>query len=147
MLVCTALLNILQPVQVAADTKAPKPLELPVPIEHRQARHFNSQALVGIVEGPKQDDSAEGFPRRDHVCDLGLRIEFESPGNLRPTAVKYGRGLRPEQIGKFLTCKVEVIVSISAPDETEWKTVWLCRCNRKQVCRRSYSRLLVAVIE
>src|SRR5262249_48890137 len=102
-----------------------KALELPVSVEHRQAGHFHRQALVCIVERPEQHDTAESLPRRYRVCDLGLRIKPESLGNLMPAAVKYGSGLRSQQIREFLGCRTEVIFGINLPNKSEGKTVRL----------------------
>ena len=96
---------------------------MPIAVEHGQTRHLDRQALVDIIERPKQDEAAESFPRRQCVGDLALRVEVQALGDLDPIAVKHGSGFRSEQIGEFLACKREAVVSIGLPDKPEWHTV------------------------
>src|SRR5262249_39863140 len=110
------------------------PFKLPISVEHRQTRHFGGQAFVGITERPKQDNTAEGFPRCEGVCDLSLWIEIECLCNLKPAAAKYGGRSRSQQIGEFLICKAEVSACVGLQNKAEGKMVQVhCRWPQKSV--------------
>src|SRR5262249_36274109 len=137
----------LQPVQVAANTEASKPFKLPISVEHGQTRHFGGQAFVGITERPKQDNTAEGFPRCEGVCDLSLWIEIECLCNLKPAAAKYGGRSRSQQISEFLICKAEVSACVGLPNKAEGKMVQVhCRCRRNRFCWSCRCRCVLAEI-
>ena len=116
-------MNFLQTGLVAADAKTAKALKLPITVEYGQARYFDRQALIDVIERPKQNDSAEGFPRCECSCDLALWIKIQGLGYLSPIVVKYGGSFRSEQIGKFLACESEASGSIGLPDKTERRIV------------------------
>ena len=129
-----ALLNFLYARAIAADAETAKAFKLAVTAENGQSRHFDRQALIGVIERPEQHNSAESFPRRERGCDLTLWIEIEGLGYFSLIVIKHGGSFRSEQIGKFLACESEAVAASVCRNKTKRQyNVTVCLTDRLRV--------------
>ena len=70
----SALRQLVEAGEIAADAEATIAAEAPLAIEHRQARDFDREWRAIILDRPSDRDPAEGVASRERPRDLALGI-------------------------------------------------------------------------